>query len=528
MDIGKKSHKRVRSFSIAVVMAALGMTLGGCASAPGSLLRVPIVSIAMDMEALNRLAKGAADDTISEAAIREMYERPVPPPPGVSFEIGTLRRTIGAMMLGDIVAVRNAGQQLSLHGKTAATIELSKQILMQGELLQGNYRRALDIGIQTEALWAEESRQTGRSAINSSVRLGTLGTMLGVAGDGGDLPTLKRWLSTYPETFPLTATLSEKSLFTYQITRLRAQVAAYDKQGDLNAAAQEIESKAPALAAAYARIAAGSGDHTLDKRSSLVPNELRVFVYGALGRIARASEALAELRAAAANSTHKDTRALYWHAAHLYYMGASDYKNALSAIDENWNSTSSWIRRLSYTKVLHENLAALAALADGNYPEAARRLETLESGPRFEEGIFGRLNALNRSYLSAVDSTKKAVWLAERFEDQAAQQTASDEAAAVFGIKTIVFDAKFRQSSDRQDLSRAVESGRKFSQVLRRIRASGLSRQVRFFSQLQLRQVKHAYLASASAAYSQGSATIDDVLDAISLFQESTEVAPQN
>ena len=137
MDIGKKSHKRVRSFSIAVVMAALGMTLGGCASAPGSLLRVPIVSIAMDMEALNRLAKGAADDTISEAAIREMYERPVPPPPGVSFEIGTLRRTIGAMMLGDIVAVRNAGQQLSLHEKPLPQSRYQSRFLCKANCCRG-------------------------------------------------------------------------------------------------------------------------------------------------------------------------------------------------------------------------------------------------------------------------------------------------------------------------------------------------------------------------------------------------------
>ena len=100
---------RFRSLTKLVCVALYAsLLLGGCATVRDVASRTPLISMFLDASDAYKLVDSIfKDDSMSEEAIRAMLVRPLPAPPGISFEVGLLRKAAAATALGEVEVVED-------------------------------------------------------------------------------------------------------------------------------------------------------------------------------------------------------------------------------------------------------------------------------------------------------------------------------------------------------------------------------------------------------------------------------------
>jgi CHAT domain-containing protein len=507
------------------ILVLLMASLFGCANMPkgiaDSLSQVPGLSMFVDMSTLSDMSRRMDEDTISERELRDIMARPIPPPPGSSYELGLLRRILAAFTLADVVEVRRLDDDLRRNSKNVQILEAARGIRIQVEAFSGNFRTAIALANVERLRLNAESRQTGKTSINSTTRVDFFGGAVNLGLNANDPVFLEGLLAEFPGAIDNIATVPLKQRAKYRYYRGVASYGVYVLKGDsvnaksaIEAAAYEAREKVTLFTPKDEKERREIAEELNDFKPALISAEL------ALGNYARAKELLVDFE-----RTHDKTKR-FAHAGFLetsakYYGFIQDYRRAVEFAKQSNDATTSGHRRFPLIRLLQVLNVTNYQIAAGELTAASQTLDQLLNVNIPETGSGAAGYFASRAYLaSKLNSQFVSTVELERFDSFAAKQNGTDSSIIHDGASTIVHESNFRKGGSTQSLAKALAHGRTFSVSLRRLQAAGLNRDLRFPPRL-VQEAKVAYLSAASASASNGSGTQQDVLDALTLIQES-------
>lgn len=526
-----QSHRPCRATSRGLFAGALAVCalLSGCATAPAGVNRVlgqiPGVSLMVDADEMKGLTRRSENDDISAAELQAIESRPLPAPPGVSFEVAAVRRILASLLRGNNQGVIDTHDLIRRHGRTPDILATAIGAAAVAEMQRGNLQTALKYGRELEQRWYADVRdnRNAPSSDFSNLFLSFVSQHVSLAIDAVQPELADRLLREYvekPGGFPKA---SEFQRHIARITgiRMRAELASFQGKHDTS-----YRLVVDALASHKTTLAKLSGLSEVDTRTgvqteadllyNLVDHSINT---GDLANARIHVEALRQLLAK--NQGWKAIQKTLGRAETLFFIAIGDYSNALRAHQTAMSSELLFERTSAHLQTRNATFSSPLLFLAGSRTEALSVL--LSRGPL--DGIQ--------------DSSEKDAllqWLAfvgahnDKFDDYLSRLDRLDSRYAKFGpgkatlmhygAKTSAYERRGTLRTQPQDYQRAVENGRRFSSSMRQVRASAASREAAYMPPL-LNMVKESYLRAAAASLGRGGVTLADLLDALTLLQTS-------
>lgn len=499
-----------------LLLMVAGLAIAGCAP----MSQVPIVSIAADLQALNRLIASLSDGSASDAELHELVMRPTPPPPGISYEIGTARKAAAAAALADVSAVRDAYRSMRRNSTNADLLFVVAGVTLQAELMQGNMNTVASMCADLEKEGAGRyARGAGGFAGSSDAFINLVGTCMGSALDY-DRETARRMLNQYPENIDSAKTASESTKYFYWLKYQMARAHMAMRDGDLERAYSGVRKLRSEV---QLRPAPQETSMGTTPRNAAAEQCLRwLTIYSLLlGRQHQARAHLDEYLTFRSNAgKSKGDAQGYFQTEALYYLFAGNPDRALAAWKQAWNSRSFFLRKYRLNNQLMLSDRARIEARAGDFPAAVRTL----ADPAFAEmeaGLIRDLHVIDRIYASTMSGvSEQDLRPLDAVEESSKRTFELDGLVQLYAVKTIAYQRRAASLGRGQDLVSAVDSGRKFSRTLQQAQAVVSVREVPLDPRM-LRAARESYLLAVTAALNRGEATVDDLLDALILGQGS-------
>jgi len=503
-----------RPLSWCLCLVALTIVLAGCASVPG-------LSVIADMQAVSQLQAAYSNDSLTETEVREIARKPLPLPPGVSFEVGVLRRMFAAVVLSDIKLARETYQ---IFIKYPASLEtnryLMRSMLASVEGGSGNFQTALRLLAGNLSELGDDRIRNAKKEVDLDAIQSTLWPYIDLAIDA-DLELAKRLHEKYAYFFENSAYGPEgQKLLKSRYYRQRGYLASH--QGNREEAHKWFVS-------ALQQLQTTSSEHdTLMKfwsqrsvaYTDLIESETQA------GNYTGAAKFLDEFSRDINNyerfpGMHRTSLLRYRRGQHAFFKQMGAFNDEYEVIKSGLSNQSLVIRLNPVMQA-----SALLALATNqiNRSDFRGALQTLTS-PIFsvttrESGLTRTYFLATRSYAAALNGDASQD-LSELDGLTKKEYQQPDLELLVLGSRAIAHQRKAIQIGNTGDTLKSIESARKFTAVFRKKRARELGSEVSQGLLPLIRHVAEAYLLMAISSLNRNGVTPNDVLDAISLIQTS-------
>jgi hypothetical protein len=198
---GSRMYSRLCT-ALAVLFCSVFLT--SCATGPRVVKsivgQIPGVSILVDLSDLTSLMEQGMTDDVSEAELAQIGARPTPPPPGLSYETGVLRKMFAALLRGNSQGAIQLHGQLERNTRSEQVLKLSTAIATMAEAQRGHLQTALRYANDAERKWyasARDARNAQQADANSDLSFVT--EHVGLALMAGQPDVASRLLREYIE-----------------------------------------------------------------------------------------------------------------------------------------------------------------------------------------------------------------------------------------------------------------------------------------------------------------------------------------
>lgn len=506
------------------MLSLVGLLLLGSCAALGT---VPGVSMLVDLLEVQSMMKRLESGELTKAELSDMAGRPMPSPPGLSFEVAALRRMAGKMALGDYAGVAEVRELLRQHGREP---ELQLMALSASALafqLEGRYQSALAEFQQYERAAKAQRKTAGPALLRNELDVFTFALFLDAAMQAGQYQEVDRVLAEFfagAQSDTTTSPAVHREI-THVAQRMRARllVARGNAVQGLAMARQLLGEQRRRFAAE--RLWASAADQSL--ASASIWSTSRVVSTAAvsanqLGAAAAMLEDMVQLSAEARPSATRAMELAWQRSTTLGAMG--DYRGALIAMDEALAKAPIIVQKSRAPRMAMEGARAMALVGAGQAAEAARRLQTFYRAGMHRGSELERMVVIGLTLSSALAGGEpQALADFDGIAPLLAGEVASERAFIYFGSRAVVYRHRAALASGAAaevHWRSALEAGRTFARALRGIRATGVGRELGIAAPLVPR-AKEAYLLAAATMHARGLANDDDLLDATTLAQES-------
>lgn len=452
-----------------------------------------------------------------ESELRALANRPLPPPPGLTYDLALTRTSLAALMLGDLARTREISKLALKHSSSPETISGVLSTAALAEDLSGNYMESMRLHEQILRSTSREKTNQPRTAnsdksqvsifVNAGLSALRAGRYEAVRPRMLDLDRISKDLS-YSATARIEAELWAGRLGAMLMAQRDGNyLEAYER------AKQTLESHNQALA----QLKLTPQEEAL--ASAKVGSTLAAIVGYAIeaGRTSAAAVHVEELRRLS-QPTAQWARA---EAEVAYLQAVGDYAGALEA-----ERRKSPMMQAGERQWLVMGMSAASTRAGllgglGRWPEALDQLKAVPAAmaapPSAARDYYLGTRALASVMVGAEDPSI-GLLLSRESEYKKARNTTTF--LLYYAAKTIIHYRLGERNNAPEEYARAVAAGRELSQELRRYQASGARRDAAVAEWL-IRMAKEAYAASASFALERGAVTTDDLLDAVVTLQMS-------
>lgn len=511
-----KTREITGSWLCLLVGGLLSLWMTGCSSVPG----LSVVSDAIDLQKLS-----TADPLdLKDEDVQAILQKPVPPPPGMSHDVGQLRRAAAAFALGDLRIMR----QVMTQAKTSVTnSEVQKNLLALGvttEALHGNFRQALKDAADFEARMQAVAKRTRRPVLTTLDDIDAIYRYIEMAYAVGDFSLAERVRKQYLEEIiqNTTASPAAKAIARLRNGLVEGRLIAF--KGDLDGGYEHIRKGLDQ----YQREFTSMQDRA--PLEQLHENRLGD-AYLALGQIAlaqgRFSQALQHLltlraKLQATNRLTRPEASPYYMLDAAYWGSLGEYERAIQSVDARWKVIPPRWHELSSIKApqLIQRAGLMASL--GRWEDAWNDISQLNEKDLGDEGVQRDYALATRALIASVlgksDSSIDSFLALER---KYRQWRGTDLGAAYFAGKVMVHYELSRDNDKREKhLALAVSAGRELSYALSAKLARGGGREANIGPTL-LRKAKESYLKAASSMAGRSGVSMEDVLDALQISQSN-------
>lgn len=520
-----------RITSIALVVHTIRTTIAcvvligavaGCATVKEVASQTPIVSLFVDAADAYKLVDSVTkDDSMSDEEVRGMMNRPLPKPPGISFTVALLRRAAAAAALGEVKVVEDAALQAKLNKVEPPLLYQFMDLVVYSHAWSGDINKAKELSLPLERIYREEAKKSGLPPYAwPGDNLMLYMVMLSVAGGTGDRPLFARLLSEYPENLDTVPKLTNKEKALYALVRKDGRLSVYIEEGDYEGAIRVAE-ESDRLREQRAEQLYG------DDRKALVKSSIATKV--SLARVLclqrkpdAAAKQLALIRPLLKESeSPKGARAALLGAEAICLASVGQHRQALESLEEAWSNAFRFQRMGKVPREGHARDKARLQLAAGLYAPALATLDGMGPLDTMSISYYREVAVALRAYArAALGQAQQGLSDLDAQDDDMSRRIGTENARFHFAVKTFAHYTAFKATHSEADLRQAVMGGRNFSRAYRRMRSTGQYGDV-FTPPELFSRAKEAYLLAALSAVGKFGVTMDDVLDAFSLFYDS-------
>jgi CHAT domain-containing protein len=486
--------------------------------------QIPGISILVDLSDLSSLMERGMSDDVSEAELTQLEARPTPVPPGLSYEIGVLRKMAAALLRGNSQGVIERHRQLERNGRTEQMLKFSTVFATMAEAQRGNLQSALRYASHAERKWyaaARDARNAQQADANSELSFVT--EHIGLALMSARPEVANRLLREYIEPPNAFSSASPFQRHVAHVNGRAARAALMLMEGNVRAAYDIV------IEARSRHLTAMRRFRDLPDKDVFVATHLDAALLFYLvnystegGELARATRHLDEMRALPLpRNRARSITSLIHSSEATFRMAIGDYPGALRSYQAAVASQPLLLR--NSILVQHRDVLSLAPLTllAGDAPGALNVLVSRGPLDQIQDGFdkdaliqwHAAIGAINNRFGDNLERL-------ERIEPRYANLAPGRGKLLQYATKTYAYERRAVARGQQADYVRAVENGRQFSSTLRAVRTSAPSREQTYAPPL-LAMVKEAYVRAASATVGRNGVTLADLVDAVSLLQTS-------
>jgi CHAT domain-containing protein len=465
------------------------------------------------------------NDELSEQDLKEIEARPLPQPPGMSYEVAVMRKGVAALARGNFHGAVDARGLMQRHGRNPELQLYADTLAAQAEAMRGNLQTALRYFQSIEQKLYADARDHWKSLSPATVdqTVSVLGSHVAMAIGAAQTDLAERLLREYVErkgAFPAARPFMRHALVAYGLNA-RASLAAI--RGDYQSG-YALASEALALHRSWMKSAGALSEQDARAASSLEQSILYFLIEMSVnrGELASARVHLDELRSAVTSGrSTKRTDALVSRAEGVYLVAAGDYHGALKAFQHVTSKLTLMERNSTLVRMSTAYNTGPLLLLTGQPREALYALYAAGPIDQFQDGYDKDALLQWLTFIGALNSRfDDHLVRLERVEARYSKLPAGKAVLMHYGAKTVAYQRRGLSTNLAQDQLRAVEAGRKFSAALRQIRTSGAAREAAYAPPL-VQVVKESYLTAVVGSFGRNGVTMADVLDALTLLQTS-------
>lgn len=458
---------------------------------------------------------------MSEEEIRAMSARPLPAPPGISFEVGLLRKAAAATALGEVQAVEDVFNLAMRHKVNGFILDSIAELVVESNAWSGDILKAKDLSIILEKKYIEDARRAGQPAFAwVGEHLMFYHTMLAIASGLGDRELYGRLTTEYPETLDALPKLNNRTRALYVLARKAMPIKQLTEEGDYNAAMSAADQ--------FERTIQLWGDRLTDNDKKAVAGmsigaRQELAVLASLMRRPDAArkhiQAMRKLENGSDGPRRDHARVL--DAESLYLASIGRYGEALTKLEESWTTSLRFEKIGKIAREGHARDKARLQLATGAYEHALATIEGMGPVEAISIKYYRESAIALRAYAKvALGRPRQDLSLLDGLDADMARRVGTENARFHFAVKTVAHYAAFKSMQSETSLRQAVLGGRMFSKAYRRMRGAGQYGDITTPPEL-FRKAKEAYLLAALTAVGKFGVTLDDVLDAFTIFYDS-------
>jgi hypothetical protein len=217
------------------------LLLGSCAA----IGTVPGVSLLYDLFDVKSMMERMETGELTEVEAKDLAERPLPIPPGLSFEVAALRRMAGHMVLGNYAGAAEARDLVRRHGQNPEVLLMATIASAQAMQLDGRYRAALAEFQRYERDTKARRKVVGSMLIGNEQDFMAFASFLDAGMQAGQFQEVERVLAEFfgPSGNATSAkpALQREIGFTARRTRARLLVARGNAPGGLEQVRQLLQ-----------------------------------------------------------------------------------------------------------------------------------------------------------------------------------------------------------------------------------------------------------------------------------------------
>lgn len=205
----------------------------------------------------------------------------------------------------------------------------------------------------------------------------------------------------------------------------------------------------------------------------------------------------------------------------MYLASIGRYGDALTRLEESWAISLRFEKIGKIAREEHARDKARLQLATGAYERALATIEGMEPVEAISIKYYRESAIALKAYAKlALGRARQDLSLLDGLDADMARRVGTENARFHFAVKTVAHYAAFKSTQSETSLRQAVLGGRMFSKAYRRMRGAGRYGDIITPPEL-FRKAKDAYLLAALTAVGKFGVTLDDVLDAFTIFYDS-------
>lgn len=512
-------HSPVKAMLAAICVSGF---LGGCATVRDVASRTPLISILYDASDAYALVDSSfKDDSMSEQDIRTMFARPLPAPPGIGFEVGLLRKAAAAAALGEVDAVENIFGLAMRHKVKGFVLDSIAELVVESNAWSGDLLKAKALSLILEQKYRQEARDAGQPPFAwVADHLMFYNTLLAIAAGLGDRPLSSRLMTDYPETLDALPKADSRTRALYVLARKAMPVKQLVEEGDYDAALLAAEQYEKATQQ-WGVLATDQDKKAMAGMSIGVKRDLAVLA-SLMRRPVAARQHIKAMQALEKESdSPRRDRARILDADAMYLASIGRHREALNKLEASWEKSLRFQKTGKIVREEHARDKARLLIAMGAYEQALGAIDGM--GPVEATSIkYYRESAIaHKAYArAALGQIQQSLSLLDGLDTEMAGRIGTENARLHFAVKTYAHYVAARSTRSDSSLRQAIVGGRLFSRAYRRMRSTGQYGDITSPPVL-FQQAKEAYLLATITAAGKFGVTLDDVLDAFTLFYDS-------
>ena len=514
---------RFRSLTKLVCVALYAsLLLGGCATVRDVASRTPLISMFLDASDAYKLVDSIfKDDSMSEEAIRAMLVRPLPAPPGISFEVGLLRKAAAATALGEVEVVEDTYVLAMRSQVKGFMLDSIAELVVESNAWSGDLQKAKTLSLIFERKYIEDARDAGQPPFSwVGKHLMFYNTMLAIASGLGDRELYSRLMSEYPETLAALPKLDNKTKALYVLSRKSMPVKQLTEEGDYDAALMAAEQFEHAIQQ-WGELATDLDKKVMTGMSIATKRDLSVLA-SLMRKPAAARQHIRAMQLLIKESdSPKRDRVRVLDAEAMYLASIGRHDEALKKLEESWANTLRFQRIGKISGEGHARDKARLQVATGAYEQALATIEGMGPVKAISIKYYQESAIALKAYAkAALGRTQQDLSPLDGLDAEMVRRIGTENARFHFAVKAFAHYAAFKSTQSETSLRQAVQGGRLFSKAYRRMRSTGQFGDITSPPELY-QKAKEAYLLAALTAIGKYGVTLDDILDAFTLFYDS-------